>query len=244
MLFGKGDRSAKYRALPMLIALFMCLAGCGKADLQPNGPQVLETSGPQASTPAPTEEPAPAPTAEPTPEEKTCDAVFYGDSITAGNNFDELFPELNIVDCGHGGATIQDLTELAGELSEYHPLKIFVMAGGNNLNSQNVDECVELYRGLLDALQEACPYSEIFVESMLPVDKAIAASWDCPNRVVREFNGRLEELAAEYGMVYIEIYPAYEVRGGLNSELSSDGVHLDPDAFGPWAEIVRPYLEH
>ena len=29
MLFGKGDRSAKYRALPMLIALFMFIGRVG-----------------------------------------------------------------------------------------------------------------------------------------------------------------------------------------------------------------------
>ena len=95
----------------------------------------------------------------------------------------------------------------------------------------------------LDALREACPDAEIFVESMLPLDKAIASKANCPNRVIRAFNGRVEALAAEYGMPYLDIYPAYEDRGGLNSAMTEDGIHLKDDAFGPWAEIVRPYLE-
>jgi len=175
--------------------------------------------------------------------EDRCDAVFYGDSVTQGNNFDEIFPDLHIVDCGHGGATIEDLTGRVDEVSALHPAKIFVMAGGNNLNSRNVDQCVKLYRGLLDALREACPYAEIFVESMLPIDKQVAYSWDCPNPVIRAFNEKIKTLAEEYGMVYLDIYPAYESRDGLNKKMTTDGVHLNPDAFGPWAEIVRPYLE-
>ena len=172
-----------------------------------------------------------------------CDALFYGDSITAGNPFDEYFPALRIVDLGINGATLEELTERVPEVRAHRPAKIFVMAGGNNLCSDNVDQCVELYRGLLEALRRACPRAEIIVESMLPVDKRVALNWDCPNRVIRTYNERLKALADEYGMTYVEIYPAYELRGGLNSELSRDGIHLNDDAFGPWAEIVRPYLE-
>ena len=175
--------------------------------------------------------------------EPDCDVLFYGDSITAGGNFDEYFPDLRVVNLGINGATLENLTEWVPKVSAHHPDKIFVMAGGNNLYAGNVEECTELFRGLLEALREACPYAEIFVESMLPLDKAIASKADCPNRVIRDFNGRLEALAAEYGMPYLDIYPAYLDRGGLNSALTEDGIHLKDDAFGPWAEIVRPYLE-
>ncbi|MBQ1487026.1 MAG: hypothetical protein IIZ44_11270 [Muribaculaceae bacterium] len=110
------------------------------------------------------------------------------------------------------------------------PYLCLLISGGNS-------------RGLLDALREACPYAGIFVEGMLPADRAIAAKANRPNRVIRDFNSRVEALAAEYGMPYLDVYSAYEDRGGLNSALTEDGIHLKDDAFGPWAEIVRPYLE-
>ena len=172
-----------------------------------------------------------------------CDVLFYGDSITAGGHFDEFFPELRVVNLGINGATMEDLTEWVPRVSAHHPAKIFLMAGGNNLEAGHVDACAELFRGLLDALREACPYAEIYIESMLPVEKANAYWNNCPNPVIRAFNARLEALAEEYGMPYLDIYPAYEDRGGLNGALTDDGVHLKRDAFGPWAEIVRPYLE-
>lgn len=172
-----------------------------------------------------------------------CDAVFYGDSITEGGNFDELFPELKIVNCGIGGATIEYLTEHVENVSANRPAKIFVMAGANNLDYRNIDTCVELYRGLLDALLKACPYAEIYVESMLPLDKQLAYHWECTNPTIRSFNQRIAALAEEYGLTYIDIYPAYELAGGLDPQYSEDGAHLKSDAFGPWAELVRPYLE-
>lgn len=235
------------------LCVAMCVsfaAGCAHGD-----PGQTQAPAPQATEPTPqtdasalqttqpasqTTEPAPA---DPEEQQQSCDALFYGDSITAGNNFDEIFPQLRIVDFGLNGATIEYLTGRVPEVSAWHPAKIFVMAGGNNLYSDNIEECVELYRGLLDALCEACPNAEIFVESMLPCDKFLAIRMDCPNGVICKFNRRLAELAAEYGMTYLDIYPVYEYQGGLPKEMSKDGIHLNDDAFGPWAEVLRPYLE-
>ena len=218
--------NARKRGLTVLLAIALCLAaGCGQ--------QTPEQAALPSETPAPTETPAPF---------EPCDALFLGDSVTAGNPFDEIFPELSIVDLGVNGATIQDLITYVPLVDAHHPAKIFVMAGGNNLETGNVDACAELFRNLLDELMRACPYAEIYVESMLPVDKAVAYSWNLSNRAIRTYNEKLAALAEEYGLTYIEIYPAYALRGGLNSEYSRDGVHLNDDAFGPWADILRPYL--
>jgi lysophospholipase L1-like esterase len=158
----------------LLTAMCLCLmAGCAHP---------VPTPQPSASTPAQT----------PVPEQDSaCDVLFYGDSLTAGGNFGDFFPDLQVVNLGINGATLEDLTEWVPRVSAHHPDKVFVMAGGNNLDAGNAEECTELYRGLLDALREACPDAEIFVESMLPLDKAIASKANCPNRVIRAFNGRV-----------------------------------------------------
>lgn len=233
-------------AAVLLIASCLVLAaGCGGTD-PTNTPEPEATFAASPEPAAETSEPAaetPEPTAAAHGPDDPVDALFLGDSITKGNNFDEIFTELYIVDFGFGGATIEDLIGRVPEVGEIHPAKIFVLAGGNSLYSDNVEECVETFRDLLEALLDACPYAEIYVESMLPLDKAVAYRYDCPNRTIRIFNGRLSELAAEYGLTYIDLYPAYEKNGELNEDLTEDGIHLKDDAFGPWAEIVRPYLE-
>lgn len=175
--------------------------------------------------------------------EGCCDALFYGDSITAGGNFADLFPELKIVNMGSNGATLQYLIECVPSVAERDPAKIFVQGGGNDLDSRNLDECVELFRELIEALRKACPNAELFIESMLPMEKAVAYRADCPNRLIRQFNTHLSELAKEYGLTFLDTYSAYELGGELNPDSTTDGVHLKKDAFGPWAQIVRPYLE-
>ncbi|MBO4873301.1 MAG: hypothetical protein J5496_07790 [Lachnospiraceae bacterium] len=234
------------RIFAVLFSAVVCMsfaAGCSHGASVQSETAAPQTTASVQETAAPAlQTSAPAPTDTHTPD-AGCDALFYGDSITKGNHFDTYFPQLRIVDFGIGGATIESLTERVPEVSACHPARIFVMAGGNNLYSCNEQECVDLFRGLLDALREACPYAEIFVESMLPTDNDVAAQWDCPNSVIRTFNKHLAELAAEYGMTYLDIYPAYEYRGGLDSSMTRDGVHLKSDSFGPWAEVLRPYLE-
>ena len=228
------------------VSLFAGCAGGKDAKTQTGAPQTTEPA-PQTTEPAPQATEPVQPTTEPAPQttepDEGCDALFYGDSITKGNHFEVYFPQLRLVDYGINGATIQDLTARVPEVSAHQPAKIFVMAGGNNLDSHNEDECVELFRGLLDALLAACPYAEIYVESMLPIDKAVAVSYDCSNRAIRSFNKRLAELAAEYGLTYVDIYPEYDYIGGLKKEMTEDGVHLKDGCFGPWAEVIRPYLE-
>ncbi|MBQ2327600.1 MAG: hypothetical protein II382_00290 [Oscillospiraceae bacterium] len=235
----------KLCAMLLFAALFVSLAaGCANREQTQNA--APQTTAP-AETIGPTETTGSAETNEPVetaePEDASCDALFYGDSITKGNNFDEFFPQLRIVDFGINGATIQDLTARVDEVNAHHPAKIFVQAGGNNLDSHNIDECIELFRGLLDALTETCPYAEVYVESMLPLNKSVAASWDCSNKTIRTYNKQLAELAAEYGMIYLDTHAAYEYHGELNPEMTEDGAHLKYECFGPWAEVVRPYLE-
>ncbi|MBO4913638.1 MAG: hypothetical protein J5449_00390, partial [Oscillospiraceae bacterium] len=77
--------------------------------------------------------------------EPAYDVLFYGDSITAGGNFGDYFPDLKVVNLGINGATLEDLTEWVPRVSANRPGKIFVMAGSNNLDYTNVDQCVELF---------------------------------------------------------------------------------------------------
>ncbi len=234
----------KILAVLLLIAVsFIFTVGCAQ-----NEPADTEPSEAGSSEAAPTEsEPAETePASEETPTAEPVapfDAVFYGDSITKGGNFDEFFPELKIANLGVNGATIEDLTEWVPRVSVLTPKKIFVMAGGNNLYAENIAETAELYRGLIDALGEACPEAEVYIESMLPVDSKIAYMSGCPNSAIRKYNVRLQALAEEYGLTYIDLYDAYQYGGALKAELTFDGIHLKEDAFGPWAEIVRPYVE-
>lgn len=170
-----------------------------------------------------------------------CDAVFFGDSITADGNFDELFPTLRIVNLGVYGDTLEDLLSRVSEVQKADPETIFLLGGINCLRPDNGELCLEQYENLLDALQNACPQAEICVQSVLPV----AASIDRDGRendAVRSFNNALSTLAKKKGCQFADLYAAYETNGALNPALTRDGLHLNFNAYGPWAETVRQFL--
>ena len=192
--------------------------------------------------------PAPQQTPEPTPQPEEfppCDVLFIGHSLTAYGKFGDYFPDKVVVNLGIPGGVIEDMIGRVPTAAAHAPKKIFVMAAANDLFDEelDMDRVEEQYRELLDALLEACPDAEIYIESELPVTKRSASSWGINNKTIRQFNERVKAMAEEYGLEYLDIYSAYDYHGGLKEELSEDGVHLKTAAYSYWADIIRPYIE-
>ena len=196
----------------------------------------------------PTREAASMPTSDLMPESIaptffTCDAVFFGDSITADSNFDELFPDLLTVNLGVCGDTLEDLLRRVPEVRSEHPARIFLLGGINCLREDRFDRCVEEYAELLDALLAACPDAELIVQSVLPVSRELAEPMLLTNDTIHRFNAEIQALAAQRGCVYVDLWPAYEKNGQLDPSLTRDGLHLNFTAYGPWASLIAPYLQ-
>ena len=175
------------------------------------------------------------------PQGFACDAVFFGDSITCDGNFDELFPSLRIVNLGVYGDTILDLRRRVEQVKAAGPARIFLLAGINSLRPDNVEDCLDQYRALLGDLTAACPQAKLVIQSVLPVAADIDPEGR-ENRAVLAFNAGLEALAAEKNLVYVNLHSRYAKDGALDPSLTRDGLHLNFNAYGPWAEAVSSYL--
>lgn len=171
-----------------------------------------------------------------------CDAVFFGDSITADSNFGELFPELRVVNLGVYGDTLEDLQRRVPEVRAEGPARVFLLGGINCLREDRFDLCVTEYAALLDALRSACPDAKLIVQSVLPVRGDLTNPMLLTNDTIRRFNAEIEALAARRGCAYVDLWPAYEKDGQLDPTLTRDGLHLNFTAYGPWAELIAPYL--
>ena len=169
------------------------------------------------------------------------DVVFLGDSITRGSDFREYFPDKRIVNLGYAGDTISGMTERANMVGTVDPELVFVMGGVNELNDKNVDDCVKKYAQLLDKLRDVVPNADIYAQSVLPVFGEREKS--CHNATIKDFNEKIEQLAYERKMGYVDLYVLYVKDGIMNSELSPDGVHIIPEAYGRWADAISEYIE-
>ena len=170
-----------------------------------------------------------------------CDAVFFGDSITCDGNFEELFPELRIVNLGVYGDTLEQLLYRVPQVRAENPARIFLLGGINSLLPNNVEHCLEQYRLLVDELRGACPQSELVLQTVLPVGGELDPEGDL-NEAVRSFNQGLKSLAGEYGLACVDLYAVYEKDGVLDPAQTRDGLHLNFTAYGPWGEALRPWL--
>ena len=164
------------------------------------------------------------------------DIVFYGNSITAGSDFREFFPDLSICNLGFPGDDLPGLKFRAYTIATVNPEKIFVMGGINGLKHTPKDVFTKQYSQMVKAVQEAAPNARIYLQSILPVkDKKTT-------RKVMEYNIIIDSLATIFGCQYINLFPLYEKEGSINMEYSKDGTHLKSEHYDKWAKAIQEYM--
>lgn len=169
------------------------------------------------------------------------DVVFFGDSETAGGDFQKAFPDVKSINLGYIGEDVKGMLRRVDAIAAVKPKKVFLMAGINGLQQQTVDDFAYWYAALVDAIQNAVPEAELYIESILPVT---GYSDYCDNGKIREANIVLQRLATERNIPYIDIYYAYAYDGALANTMSYDGLHLTEEAYDIWYDAIREFLEN
>lgn len=167
--------------------------------------------------------------------------VMLGDSITHEGLWPEYFPEAAPLNRGIGGDTTQDILERLDAIYPLRPRQLFLLIGINDLNmGRRPEQTLANYALILDRLREHLPSTRVFVQSVLPV----GASWKLArNRNVIALNRRIEALARERGLAFIDLHPHFCNAGGeLRAELSNDGIHLGPGGYAEWCARIRPLI--
>lgn len=169
------------------------------------------------------------------------DVVFFGDSITRGGAWAEAFPDVRIVNLGISGDTIRGMTSRVNMIESVNPEKVFILGGINSLTDSNSDEILKQYKQMIEAIREAVPNAELYIQSILPISKA--KEKECAdNDVIEAFNVGLEKIADEFGATYIDIYSLYVLNGSMNIDYTKDGIHLKPEAYDGWYEAIKEYM--
>lgn len=164
------------------------------------------------------------------------DIVFYGNSITAGSDFREFFPDVSICNLGYGGDDLPGLRFRAYTIAAVNPEKVFVLGGINGLKLTPVPVFTNQYTLMIKAIQESVPCAKIYLQSILPVkDKKLTEK-------IQECNNIIDSLATAHGCQFIDLFSLYEKDGAMNAEYSRDGTHLKSEHYDKWAERIRPYI--
>ena len=169
------------------------------------------------------------------------DIAFFGDSIFQRGDFREYFPDKKLINLGCGGDTIRGVYNRAEVLSYVNAEKIFIMCGVNMLRNDNVDFCTAEYGGLLNAVSEYAPESEIYACSILPMRQDWQDEY-CSKETTESFNVIIKELAESRGMTYVDLYPLFENEGTIVPGYTVDGVHLTTQGYDVFAEGISQYI--
>lgn len=187
---------------------------------------------------------------------KSYDVVFAGDSLTNFGGFEEEFSDYNCLNLGIGGDRISDLYNRKFMITSVNPKKLFILIGINSINTGegNFDTRVSSYENLISELRASLPDTEIYLESLLPVNNECNTVYsDGLNDEIKLFNTYVEKIAEKYNTQYIDLYSLYEVDGVLRTAVTIDGVdynatidglHLTDEGYCLWYDVVRQYIEN
>ena len=128
------------------------------------------------------------------------DVVMIGDSITDSGEWHELFPSIAIVNRGISGNKVGDLLERMESIYSTRAAKAFILIGINDFSSgAEVDEVLVGYKQVVDELRtrQISPY----IQSTIKVRAQPAIL----NDKISNLNERLEKLANEVGITYIDL---------------------------------------
>ncbi len=140
--------------------------------------------------------------------------ILLGDSITAWN------PVRGVVNLGVPGDTTRDLLWRLEEIEEGREGEIYLMAGVNDVIMGFPDEKIlGNYTLLINELKKK--FRSLTVISILPVDNMDR------NKRIEALNRRIEEVATEAQVRYLDIYSEFLGGDGrLDPSYTSDGIHL------------------
>jgi lysophospholipase L1-like esterase len=168
--------------------------------------------------------------------------IFLGNSITEGGNWSELFPDLPVLNRGIGGDRTAGVLARMDEVLRHEPSKLFICIGTNDLGTNiPAEEVLHNYRSILELVQTTSPPTEIYVQSILPVGKKLILGHS--NDKIIPFNTELQQLCAELGITYIDVFSELtNDEGYLDEKYSNDQLHLMGNAYLVWKEKIEPFI--
>ncbi len=131
------------------------------------------------------------------------DIIFIGDSITDRGEFHEYFPGFSVKNRGIEADTTEKIVNRLDTILTVPPQKVFIMVGINDIgNGVDKKAFQENYCSIIEMIQESDLETEIYIQSILPVNHGIMVENKRNSRrsaeTINEYNEALKEIAEFY----------------------------------------------
>ncbi|MCG8700007.1 MAG: GDSL-type esterase/lipase family protein [Bacteroidales bacterium] len=160
--------------------------------------------------------------------------VMFGDSITHLNDWTNVFPNQVVINSGHSGYTTRNLLRIANKkVVKYQPECCYVMMGINDLiQGKSMNKVTKNYKLLIEKLREND--IKVVVQSTLYTQyhQEINNSVDILNQFLKDYCDQI-------GIKFLDVNDKLCNDGFLPGKYSTDGLHLNHEAYLVWSEILK-----
>lgn len=166
------------------------------------------------------------------------DIVFLGDSITAGGEWSEIFPDQATRNRGIGGDITTGVLARLHQVTAGKPAAIFLKIGTNDLTHgpRDREDSYLQYREILQRIQSESPGTTIYVQSLLP--RAMEYRQE-----VELYNQEIQKLAGGLQITYIDLYPHFLAEdGSIMDDLTNDELHLNGAGYQLWQQLISAHV--
>lgn len=168
----------------------------------------------------------------------TTSIAFLGDGLTVGGQWEDWFPEYDIINLAVAGNTTDDVLGALDAVVELRPNAIVIGVGTNDLGWRKSDEyVVRNLETIMHSLRKRLPETRIMVQSLLPRGKDFADT-------IRSINRHIWQYAPTQYVLYLDLWPALATpEGELGPDFTEDQLHLTDAGYEAWVNELRPGLE-
>lgn len=169
--------------------------------------------------------------------------IFLGNSITEGGNWPELTGDKTAINRGIGGDITYGVLKRLDDVIKRQPSKLFILIGINDIGKDLPDAVIaDNYQKLIKRVQEESPSTQIFVQSILPLNPAVMGfpqHYDKPEHVAGT-NRLLKQMASKMHCTYVNLYPLFlDKDKRLDAKYTSDGLHLKREGYTVWVNYLK-----
>ena len=178
--------------------------------------------------------------------------LFLGDSITEQYDLKEYYEDYPVVNSGVSGDFTSSIVEnMKKRVYDYNPSKVFLLIGINDLrNGKDVSEIVSNTKEIIELIKENRPYSEIYLESIYPINKTdddkisdSVRDIEFDNEKIIEVNDLLKDLAKDEKITYVDLYNKLIDDGNLNISYTKDGLHISSEGYECITKELMKYIK-
>ena len=173
------------------------------------------------------------------------DIVMLGNSLTeGGGDWGKRLGKDHVINRGISGDEVMGVYDRLHQILPGKPAKLFLLIGVNDVSHDlSTDSIVYRIDQTLTRIQKESPETKVYLQSLLPINESFNRYKRLTNKTyqIPEINARLETLAKEKKITFINLYPLFTEKGTnvLKKELTYDGLHLNDEGYKVWVDAIK-----